>query len=205
MRPPFDFSGVGGNGIRTQGGHWPCGEGCAKLGGHATKCKGQKDFLQVRAGDIAVGAETPHSVARTLGVFRLRRDRNVPGPRGWTVNCTVPLRESRSTVGPVKYQTSSASVRVRTPHAGPSSPETGRGRVYPSRLRRVQKGVLRYRSGESPSNRVQVAEGPWNGTNASWKDLCGFSAAFYRFKQSCHDRRRRLARDKGRFDFGERW
>ena len=62
----------------------------------------------VRAGDIAVGGGAAFRErgfwpgAMNPGVLP-RHDRNAgEGLRGWTVNCTVPLRETRSTGDTVK-------------------------------------------------------------------------------------------------------
>ena len=55
-----------------------------------------------RAGDIAVGMTSTAWVSEDFGqsAFRLRHDPMKRKACGWTVNCTVPLRETRSTRAP---------------------------------------------------------------------------------------------------------
>ena len=80
-------------------------EGAVNPGGHAKKCKGLRDFLQGQGGRYR--GRTAFALRRratdliTKFAFAKTRRRT---PVGWTPNCTVPLRETRSNGGPVEYR-----------------------------------------------------------------------------------------------------
>lgn len=93
------------DGRRRTGVQQPVREGVANPGGHAKKCKGLRDFLQGQGGRYR--GRTAFALRRratdliTKFAFAKTRRR---APVGWTPNCTVPLRETRSNGGPVEYR-----------------------------------------------------------------------------------------------------
>lgn len=93
------------DGRRRTGVQQPVREGVANPEGHAKKCKGLRDFLQGQGGRYR--GRTAFALRRratdliTKFAFAKTRRRT---PVGWTPNCTVPLRETRSNGGPVEYR-----------------------------------------------------------------------------------------------------
>ena len=146
-RLPISYLALVENGRHRTGVQQPVREGVANPGGHAKKRKGLRDFLRGQGGRYrGRRAFGPRHRATDLITKFAFATTCFGTPRDWTPNCTVPLRETRSTVGPVEYRQVArlCGFEPRTPDH--LMPETAQGRVYPSRLRRVQKGVLRYRS-----------------------------------------------------------